>query len=611
MAINKQVSTQYQGLIEEAANPQDSGLVNAYFDSILSAPDPVIWYGKNGSAPIWVDGIKYASNGIKFTPVLQVNSINGNTGNVVIDGIELNKTSFINQSNLTGKSISTNASSISGWGTTFTNAGLSGISAISIARVTTTAGDANKWAVLTVNVRTSRNGTIIATGSYPLKAGVTNYNDIVVRLLNPSKTAPITLNSELSSGFWVEYYAKTFDDVYCGLAFSSCTKNPQQISSVAGSVYYILQVNGVWTATAGGSLYNMGIEFLIYDSSDYMPVVPAPRPVLNLAPTIWAVPTRECNIYFNGLSNVKRDNVEWDLSFAAGLGKQQNERFTFIPSIAGSNTLTISTYDKVTAAQIATASTTIVSADTTHTGTITALFIGDSTTAGGEVVTEVNAIKAGYAGLTLSTIGTKGTGANKHEGISGWALSTFLTNSGSPFWDGTTYNPSFYLSTNSLPTPSTIIINLGINDIFSITTDAEAYAAAQTFCSNMQIFINGWYATSSTIKFGMALTTAPSIDQDAFGSNYNCDQSEFRYRRNWSILLETLISIFGNQAANGIYLLPYNTAIDSENNMLTQTVAVNSRNSTNVIRQSNGVHPASSGYYQIADACFAWLMNLI
>lgn len=32
--------------------------------------------------------------------------------------------------------------------------------------------------------------------------------------------------------------------------------------------------------------------------------------------------------------------------------------------------------------------------------------------------------------------------------------------------------------------------------------------------------------------------------------------------------------------------------------------AVNTRNSKKEIRQINGIHPAQSGYFQIADACY-------
>ena len=43
---------------------------------------------------------------------------------------------------------------------------------------------------------------------------------------------------------------------------------------------------------------------------------------------------------------------------------------------------------------------------------------------------------------------------------------------------------------------------------------------------------------------------------------------------------------------------------DSENNMPVTTKAVNTRNSETEKVALNGVHPADSGYYQIADAVY-------
>lgn len=43
---------------------------------------------------------------------------------------------------------------------------------------------------------------------------------------------------------------------------------------------------------------------------------------------------------------------------------------------------------------------------------------------------------------------------------------------------------------------------------------------------------------------------------------------------------------------------------DTENNMMTAERPVNVRNATAETYQSNGVHPATDGYYQIADACY-------
>lgn len=43
---------------------------------------------------------------------------------------------------------------------------------------------------------------------------------------------------------------------------------------------------------------------------------------------------------------------------------------------------------------------------------------------------------------------------------------------------------------------------------------------------------------------------------------------------------------------------------DSDNNMQAASTPVNTRNPATELRGTNGVHPAASGYNQIADACW-------
>jgi len=119
------------------------------------------------------------------------------------------------------------------------------------------------------------------------------------------------------------------------------------------------------------------------------------------------------------------------------------------------------------------------------------------------------------------------------------------------------------------------------------------------------------HAHSGTTKIGIAFTTAPSDNQDAFGntSNYATGQTQRRYKRNWAILGRQLLDAFGGKTTSLVWLLPYNVSNDTARNMLTVTAASNSRNAATVTRQNNGVHPAASGYLQIADVAYAWLKN--
>lgn len=62
----------------------------------------------------------------------------------------------------------------------------------------------------------------------------------------------------------------------------------------------------------------------------------------------------------------------------------------------------------------------------------------------------------------------------------------------------------------------------------------------------------------------------------------------------------------------GVYVLSAGTAVDREHNFpRSAAVAVNSRNSVDTVaRQNNGVHPADSGYQQIADSWWGWIKYL-
>ena len=54
-------------------------------------------------------------------------------------------------------------------------------------------------------------------------------------------------------------------------------------------------------------------------------------------------------------------------------------------------------------------------------------------------------------------------------------------------------------------------------------------------------------------------------------------------------------------------MIPGNVNLDTENNFPTVKEAVNAQNPTVTVRQSNGVHPAVSGYNQMGDVYYAWL----
>ncbi|MEG2266897.1 MAG: hypothetical protein RSC68_21520, partial [Acinetobacter sp.] len=193
------------------------------------------------------------------------------------------------------------------------------------------------------------------------------------------------------------------------------------------------------------------------------------------------------------------------------------------------------------------------------------------------------------------------TKSNAVTGDATIAFSASTAQAGNPFWFSGAVDYPQYLTANSLATPDFVAIMLGINDVFGQASDAGATSIATTRLNQLDTLINSIKSVNGTIKV-LLMIPPPPANQDAFGKNYLVGETSWRHKRNMLMWAQAMITKYSGQEANRIYLVPTNVAIDTVNNYPVETVAVNSRNSTIVARQSNGVHPATSGYQQIGDS---------
>lgn len=412
-------------------------------------------------------------------------------------------------------------------------------------------------------------------------------------------------------------------------------------------------------------------------------------PVLVIPPYIYGVQSRECNVYLDNLHVGDSSLFNHDVTNTVVNGAQQRERWTWTPTGAQTTgTLTVSAHSKITGDALASVTTNQrAAASTAGTGlTKTINVIGDSLINAG-VITQTVIDIASSDVMGVSFIGTRGTGANKHEGRGGWTIayytgvgityysftvsgvvtapainSTLYTNNGStfkvqevsltagagtivcertagtnlpsasgtltkssgigdaaisfssyttvagnPFWISGALNYPQYLVNNSLATPDWVMIHLGINDAFSYTSDDAVIAGAATAFNNLDLLITSIKAAGAGVKVGLMIPTPPA-KQDGFGFNYGTGQTAFRCKRNIMLWAKELITRYSGQEANRVYLVPSNTALDTENGYpLAASAPVNSRSSVMVQRQNNGVHPDIPGYQQIGDALWAFL----
>lgn len=362
-----------------------------------------------------------------------------------------------------------------------------------------------------------------------------------------------------------------------------------------------------WTQIPSGNSYfsmnysETGLDISVYKDSNYAEIL--------LPDSIPAIVGNEVNIYFdniilvNGLGSYQIDVI-------CGIGKQQEERWTCIPTGAGTYPLTINIYKNYTDL-VASASTNIlVKGGSAGTGiNRKCLFIGDSTTAHGYYQ---HTALANFAAdvMDITTIGTINEMAepnNNYEGRTGWTIDMYYTRSDSPFVYNGEINFYHYMTANGYSGLEYVLIHLGINDTINYKTDVEFYAGVEDSFYKLQSFFNSIRAYDANIKIVIMLTIPPFASQDGYGKVFGSGQTRWRHRRNNHLWNKKLIETYGGRTSEKYYILPLNVNLDTVHNAQTEQVAVNSRNSTLVTRQSDGQHPAPEGYSQMGDMVYYWL----
>lgn len=350
---------------------------------------------------------------------------------------------------------------------------------------------------------------------------------------------------------------------------------------------------------------------------------------LLLPPVIYAVPGLETNLYFaNAILAINPANYAFDVTCNKGI--QQEERWTFTPTDqdAGDAPLTLAVRDDSNAI-IASASSIVRVVPSQAEASLHVLMIGDSLTNASIYPAQVVANAEADPKLTVALIGTNRPRGEdspvRHEGYGGWTAQGFVSK-----WDEVidpkrqSRSPFLYQEGNAVPAldfprycreqnegkaPDAVTIFLGCNDVFG-ADDGNIASRAGVCVENLERLIQMVHGFAPDTPVGLLLPVPPAGSQDAFAANYACGQTRWQYLRNQRFLLEQMLKTFANREAEGIYLLPAFTALDTVHGFPVKTAPVNSRSEVKVDRLNNGVHPAESGYRQIGDVVTAWLTYL-
>lgn len=348
---------------------------------------------------------------------------------------------------------------------------------------------------------------------------------------------------------------------------------------------------------------------------------------------IYAVEGRELNIYWPNFIKSNFPLNLYRLDVICDKGMQEDNRWTFVPQIIDAGELAWSLKIYYNENLINTIKTKII-VKTLNSGSGVnrkILIIGDSTLGGtgtaaiAELVNlfnynQASPLAGGADVMNITTLGTINSEAQdatgtmrsfQHEARNGWTINKFYSDPASPFVFSGTFDFNQYLSSNSIPLGERdwVLIHLGINDIFSYTDDTDLNNQLAKMAGQLDAMIKNIQSAEPNIRIGLMVTIPPANSQDAFGAEYGSNQTAARYSRNRSLWAEKMIAVFETGYTN-VFLVPLHLNLDTVNNFPTITVPVNARNTaTTVIKQNNGLHPASSGYYQMSDSIYMFLKD--
>lgn len=316
---------------------------------------------------------------------------------------------------------------------------------------------------------------------------------------------------------------------------------------------------------------------------------------LVLPPLLYFAPGQHSAVYFdNMVLSQSAAAYAWDV--LTPFGQHLESAWTWTPPAEPvSAAITFRAHAAATAIPLAEASTEASSsADAAGVGTqVTCLFIGDSLTNAG-VYTQTLLDLAAADGVGLTLLGTRGTGANRHEGRPGWRIASFTsdcadTTGPNPFWNAGQIDFQGYLAANAAPAPDWVFVLLGTNDVFAAASDVEAETVAAEAFGRLDGLVASVLATGEGVRVGVMTPPPPTASQDVFAQTYGSGQTRWRFKRNILIWNRELIARY--HGASRTFVVPTHLSIDT------------------VAGMANGVHPNADGYRQIGGAVWAFLKS--
>lgn len=235
---------------------------------------------------------------------------------------------------------------------------------------------------------------------------------------------------------------------------------------------------------------------------------------------------------------------------------------------------------------------TIIASAKTATKTTTALVIGDSTVNAG-VMTQAVMDLFSDDGAEINLLGTRGTAPNLHEGRGGWAAYhyTHTADDGTytnPFLHGGVFNFGQYMAEQGFTDLHVVVIQLGINDVFSWKD--TTYKGEQVL-GYLDTMVDSILAYDSNIKIVFNLPTTPNSNGESFTGIYGTDQLFWVYNRNIIRFARDLMDHYGGNES--VTISGANCVLDTQTQI------------------RDGVHPTNDGYEILGERLYEVLVNVV
>ena len=192
------------------------------------------------------------------------------------------------------------------------------------------------------------------------------------------------------------------------------------------------------------------------------------------------------------------------------------------------------------------------------------------------------------------------------------AYSASAAAAGTPFWDGSAFSIKTWSDTyDSSLYPDMVIVLLGWNSVATGTGLPADHASAM---AHYQTFITKVHTEFASAKIVLLGLQNPS-PTGGLGANYGAagGYSDYytmlRRANGWNMALAAKAAEAGNTAYT--YFVDVASQFDSENGHPTAANPLNNRVATTELRGTNGIHPNTSGYMQIADIAYRAVVNLL